>query len=108
MVKPNEEMNANLTLDQRLGSGMAEAFRKAFPLAPEGLPPVSVTPSGQPEYGDYQCNAAMAWARGLRVPPREVARQVIEQAGAMPGVARLEAAGPGFINLALDDAWLAR
>ncbi len=49
----------------------------------------------------------MRLARTLRQPPAAIARRVADQASAHPAVERVEVAGPGFLNIHLDDAWLA-
>src|ERR1700761_2060562 len=54
----------------------------------------------------YQANVALALAKRLGRPPREVAAQI---AGHLTGgamVASAEVSGPGFINITLRDSWL--
>jgi arginyl-tRNA synthetase len=58
-------------------------------------------------HGDYATNAALKLAGVRRRPPRELATELAEQAAALPGVERTEIAGPGFVNLFLEDAWFA-
>jgi len=94
-------------LERRLSEWLSAAFRTAFPDTPAAHAGVSVTATAQEGFGDYQCNAALALARPLRRSPAEVARAVLAAAAEEPAVARREIAGPGFINLTLDDAWLA-
>jgi arginyl-tRNA synthetase len=60
-----------------------------------------------PAHGDYATNAALKLAGTQRRPPRELAAELAEQAARIPGVERTEIAGPGFVNLFLDDAWFA-
>ncbi len=57
-------------------------------------------------HGDYQINAAMALAKKLKKPPRELAAPLAEAVAEHPAVASAEVAGPGFVNLRLSDAWL--
>jgi arginyl-tRNA synthetase len=57
------------------------------------------------EHGDYATNAALKLAGMRRRPPRELAAELAAAAEALPHVARAEIAGPGFVNLFLDDAW---
>jgi arginyl-tRNA synthetase len=57
------------------------------------------------ELGDYSTNAAMLLAPVLRRPPREVAGELAERLGSGLGDARVEVAGPGFLNLTLSDRW---
>ena len=84
---------------------MRKAFAAEFPEAEEWLSDLRVMTTASPEFGDYQCNAAMGLARRLKQNPRQLAQRVA--AGARhESVAALEVAGPGFINITLDDAWL--
>ena len=57
---------------------------------------------------DAQANGALALAKELGRPPRELAQAVIDAAD-LDGICRdVELAGPGFINLTFDDGYLAR
>lgn len=69
--------------------------------------PAMLRSTQDPKFGDYQINGAMPLAKKLRKPPREIAQQIAEAMKSMPGVAGAEVAGPGFVNLRLDDAWIA-
>jgi arginyl-tRNA synthetase len=60
------------------------------------------------EHGDYATNVALRVAPAARRSPREVAGELAVQAVALPDVARAEVAGPGFLNLWLEDAWYGR
>jgi arginyl-tRNA synthetase len=60
------------------------------------------------ERADAQANGALALAKELGRPPREVAEAVLDAAD-LSGVCRAwEVAGPGFINLTFDDSFVAR
>jgi len=63
-------------------------------------------PTTDPKFGDYQLNAAMALAKILRRSPREIAATISEAITAVPEIASAEVAGPGFVNLRLDERWL--
>ncbi|WP_437277387.1 arginine--tRNA ligase [Sorangium sp. So ce375] len=59
-------------------------------------------------HADYQANAAMALGKRLGKPPREVAAAIVA-ALQLDGICRkVEIAGPGFVNLTLEDAYLTR
>lgn len=93
------------TLEQQLGAWARTRFRELFPELEWSDWPVDVPPATDQRFGDYQCNAAMAVAKRLKQSPVAIAQKLIEQ---LPeGVARLEVAGPGFINFHLDDRALA-
>ncbi len=95
-------------LQGRLG----EAVRAAF--AAEGLPEDlgRVGVSDRPDLADFQSNGALAAAQisrtegGAKANPREIAGRVAERLKADPSLASVEIAGPGFINLILNDAAL--
>jgi len=89
-----------------------ERLRTAFAAAtPEGGDPAefaaAVRPSGDPKFGDYQANGCMALAKALKRNPREVASAVAAAVDLAPMAGPPEVAGPGFLNVRLDDAWLA-
>jgi arginyl-tRNA synthetase len=65
-----------------------------------------VRPSQDPKFGDYQANCAMPLGKRLGRPPREVAQQLVESLEWSDVGAAPEVAGPGFINLHLNDDWL--
>lgn len=52
-------------------------------------------------HGDYASNLAMRLARTARRNPRELADRLVEHLPMHPHVARVEVAGPGFINFFL-------
>ena len=56
------------------------------------------------EHGDYACNAAMTLARPARRKPRELAEALVAALPLSGEVARIEIAGPGFINFFLSPA----
>jgi arginyl-tRNA synthetase len=56
------------------------------------------------DHGDWASNIAMKIARGVGANPRELATQIAESLGAVDGVASVDVAGPGFINITLDAA----
>jgi arginyl-tRNA synthetase len=51
--------------------------------------------------GDYQANGVMALAKRVGRAPREVADEIVGRAD-LEGVASVEVAGPGFLNLTLN------
>ncbi|OAI49248.1 hypothetical protein AYO45_03045 [Gammaproteobacteria bacterium SCGC AG-212-F23] len=63
-------------------------------------------PAGRPEYGDYQANFALRLAKTLQKKPFDIANAVITKLQASPLFAKLEASGPGFINITLKDTAL--
>ena len=67
---------------------------------------VAVEPPRDPAHGDLATNAAMVLAKAAKTNPRELAGLIVPELSAIDGVAEAEIAGPGFINIRLDDeAW---
>jgi arginyl-tRNA synthetase len=60
----------------------------------------AVGPAAQPQFGDFSTNIALQLAGPLKQPPRKIAER-IAAAFHSPWVARVEVAGPGFINFHL-------
>jgi arginyl-tRNA synthetase len=60
-----------------------------------------------PEHGDYATNVALRLAATRGKPPRELAAELAAEAVERGVVASADAAGPGFVNLRVADAWLA-
>jgi len=87
---------------------LSEAVQTAF--AGLGLPAElgRVTASDRPDLADFQSNGALAAAKRVGKNPRELAAAVAEQLQSDPRLAAVEVAGPGFINLKLAEAELAR
>ncbi|KJF98924.1 arginine--tRNA ligase [Photobacterium leiognathi] len=74
--------------------------------APAGSP-AAVRQSAKAQFGDYQANGVMGVAKKLGTNPREFAQKVIDCLD-LDGIAeKVEIAGPGFINIFLNKAWLA-
>ncbi len=64
---------------------------------------VSVEPPRDPSHGDLATNAAMVLAKPAKTNPRALAEQLVEHLSADSAVTSAEIAGPGFINLRLDE-----
>lgn len=96
-----------MTPDQTLLQLLDSRVRAA--LAAVGLPdtPAIVVPAARPEFGDYQANGVMGAAKARKQNPRELAQQVVAALD-LAGIAeKVEIAGPGFINITLDRAFIA-
>ena len=53
------------------------------------------------EHGDYATNVALRLAKPAGRPPREVAELIAARLRENPGIARVDVAGPGFLNVTL-------
>ena len=56
------------------------------------------------EHGDFATNVALTLAKAAQLPPREVAQVLAGRLADQPGVARVDVAGPGFLNVTFDAA----
>jgi arginyl-tRNA synthetase len=77
-------------------------------LLPAGIGRAAVTiePPRDASHGDMATNAAMVLAKGAGTNPRALAEALVPKLEALPEVASVSIAGPGFINLTLtEQAW---
>ncbi|EHC73497.1 Arginyl-tRNA synthetase, partial [Salmonella enterica subsp. enterica serovar Montevideo str. S5-403] len=66
-----------------------------------------VRQSAKVQFGDYQANGMMAVAKKLGMAPRQLAEQVLTHLDLSGIASKVEIAGPGFINIFLEPAFLA-
>ncbi|HKU58598.1 MAG TPA: hypothetical protein VJP39_03240, partial [Gaiellaceae bacterium] len=67
--------------------------------------PVELERPGDPEHGDLATNVALRRAKEVGKPPRELAAELAGKIAAVDGVACVDVAGPGFLNLRLADSF---
>ena len=88
---------------------LEQKFRAAFDkLGFAKTFPVVLKESSKPQFGDYQVNGVMAIAKSLKQDARKVATEIITQIDKENIISKLEVAGPGFINIFLDDNYLSK
>ncbi|MFO0827900.1 MAG: arginine--tRNA ligase [Phycisphaerales bacterium] len=89
--------NPMAILDRRFRAAIAQALGDpALDVDP------AIKPSANPQFGDFQANAAMGLAKSRGMNPRELAQKIAANVD-LSGVALApEVAGPGFINIRLD------
>ncbi len=66
-----------------------------------------IRPAKDPQFGDFQANFCMPLAKRAKRNPRELAAEIVAAANLSDLFADPEVAGPGFINLRVDDDRLA-
>ena len=84
------------TLEQLLSDAVCAAFG---PEHADADPILRL--AGNPQFGDYQANLAMGLAKKLGQKPRDIAEAIREKLPTGDVIAKVEVAGPGFINLTL-------
>ncbi len=92
MTSLTGELSANLG-QAFAAEGLAESF---------GL----VTLSDRPDLAQFQCNGALAAAKQTKANPRDIAGRIVDRLKQDFRFAKVEIAGPGFINLDLSDSAL--
>ncbi|WP_294956185.1 arginine--tRNA ligase [Sulfurovum sp.] len=91
----------------KLKEEVNKVIQTAFQKTGIDAQPISVSEATKPEFGDYQFNGAMALSKELRKNPREIASGILENLDLSGIVSKAEIAGPGFINLWLNDSVIA-
>src|SRR6266536_2146064 len=90
----------------RVRAANAELIATGFLPAGTDQSRVLVEPPREASYGDMATNAAMVLAKGAGRKPREIAEAIAEKLRPDALLARVDIAGPGFINLTLtNQAW---
>jgi len=69
---------------------------------------IVISDATKPEFGDYQYNGVMKLAKQLKKNPREIATTVAEHIDTTDMISKVEVAGPGFINIWLNNSWLSK
>jgi len=65
-----------------------------------------LVPASNPKFGDYQANVALPLAKQVGKPPRAIAEQIVAKLDVSDICETPTVAGPGFINLTLQPAYL--
>ncbi len=88
-------------------TAMAEdALFRAFGEAARGASP-DVRPTTDARHGDYQVNGVLPLAKLMKDNPRKLAERFVAAFDTQGLCLAPEIAGPGFVNLRIDPAWLA-
>ncbi len=77
-------------------------------LPPFDLPEVVVERPKDPTHGDFATPIAMGLARLARMAPAQIAQKIVSHLPPTDYLGGVTVANPGFINLRLAEAWLAR
>jgi arginyl-tRNA synthetase len=84
---------------ETLSTLVYERLQDAYPVAPADIdflyPP-------QVKMGDLALSLPLQMAKKLKANPRQIAQDIVGRLGGLPGIARLEVAGAGYVNLFLD------
>lgn len=86
---------------------VTQALQRAYGDEVKDAKPM-VTAATKPEFGDYQCNAAMPLSKALKAKPRDIAEKLVKELAPALGdmFEEPEIAGPGFLNLRFKPAYI--
>ena len=76
-------------------------------LDPDAVPEPALERPRLAEHGDWATNVALVLAKAAKAPPRAVAEAMVAHLELPDWVAGVQVAGPGFVNVRLDQRWFA-
>jgi len=85
-------------LEKRIAGAIASRIKSQYGVET----PVQTEQPKQSSFGEIALPAAFQLARELKKPPRTIAQELLADAGVIEGVAGIEIAGNGYLNVRLD------
>ena len=105
LVTSTVEIVMKQAIEQLIQAALARIVREDG-LTMSAIPAISIERPRDSSHGDYSTNIAMILAKPFGMAPRILALRLIECIPAHNSIARVELAGPGFINFTLSDKQL--
>jgi arginyl-tRNA synthetase len=99
---PFRNLRVKQTLRQIVLQAIARLQEQGLLPAAASDVPFVIERARSKEHGDFATNAALLLAKPARKPPREVAQALVAALPTNTELARVEVAGPGFVNFFLD------
>ena len=87
-----------LALEERVRAALGDHIQKRYSV---GLDIVVEQPP-RPEFGEFALPLGFALAKLLKRPPRKIIEEIVDELEPIPGVATIEPAGAGYVNLRFD------
>jgi len=91
-------------LEHRLAQRVLECLQRRYPGA--ALPGVVVEQPPEVELGDFAI-PIFPFAKPLRSAPLKIAEAIRAEVGAIEGIAEMQVAPPGYLNVRIDRGWMA-
>ena len=91
-------------LERRLAQRVLECLQKRHPGV--ALPAVVVEQPPKVELGDFAI-PLFPFAKSLRSAPLKIAEMIRAEIGSIEGIAEMQVAPPGYLNIKIDRAWMA-
>ena len=85
---------------EALAAAISDALAEVPDVPSDGVE-VKVERPKNRDHGDYATNVALVLAKRAGMPPRDLATKIVAALAGNPGIAALDIAGPGFINITL-------
>jgi arginyl-tRNA synthetase len=92
-------MNIFALFTQHVRAAVSALAADGIVLPEAALDRVVVEAPRDPTHGDLATNAAMVLSKDAGMKPRDLAEKIAARLAAVPDVAKVDIAGPGFINL---------
>jgi arginyl-tRNA synthetase len=90
-----------------LRARVVEALAALLPDLPaDAFARVTVEPPREASHGDMATNAALVVGKAAKLPPPKLAAELAQRLTALPEVAEATPAGPGFVNIRLEEGYL--
>ena len=97
------QISVFLQLEKQIQAAFRDALSIRFGIDSE----IVLEQPKQASFGELAVPVAFQLARSLKQPPKKIASDLLEAVGEIPGVAAMEVAGNGYINIRLDRGALA-
>src|SRR6267154_2942876 len=91
-------------LEHRLAKRLREFLLQRYPGGT--LPNVVIEPPPKVELGDFAI-PVFPFAKPLRTAPLKIAETIRAEIGPIEGIAGMQVAPPGYLNVKIDRAWMA-
>ena len=91
-------------LEQRLAQRLLDFLQSRYPGA--SLPRVVIEQPPKVELGDFAI-PLFPFAKPLRTAPLKIAEAIRNEIGSIEGIAEMQVAPPGYLNVRIDRAWMA-
>jgi arginyl-tRNA synthetase len=101
-------MNLFAEVGLRVTAALETLKSEGFLPADLPLPAFEAEPPRDPSHGDVAVNAALVLAKPAKMKPRDIAEVLKKKLEVAPDVAKIDVAGPGFLNITFkNDVWQA-
>lgn len=102
-------MNVVAQVEAQIKEEIKQALVKANLAKEEEIPDIILEKPKVKAHGDYATNIAMQMARVAKQAPRKIAEEIVQHLDTGKAmIEKIDIAGPGFINLFLDNGYLTK